>query len=144
MGWFDESDSEDNGDDNPQPDREAAVQDDDEDPLDAYMNSLAECPPKPSAAALSGERLDHDAEDEATSHWEIKRPAASLGGSSGLLPPSGLRPNSTEAFSSTDARAMSAIFVRAGGKRTQSDDVAHVDEDGSIDDETLRRYGTAT
>ncbi|KAL7521672.1 hypothetical protein ACHAWX_007634 [Stephanocyclus meneghinianus] len=103
------------------------------------MNSLAECPPKPSSAALSGERLDHDAEDEATSHCEIKRPAASSGGSSGLLPVD-FDPTPPEASSSTDARlAMSATFVRAGGKRTQSDDVAHVDQDGSGDDETLRR-----
>eukprot|EP00804_Cyclotella_cryptica_P008392 CCRYP_003913-RA/>CCRYP_003913-RA protein AED:0.14 eAED:0.14 QI:626/1/0.75/1/1/1/4/0/674 len=162
MGWFDESDSEENDATNPPPtlgptagQNDGDDDDEEEDPLDAYMNSLADCPDQSSRQCRGG-RLDHDAEDEATSHWEVsKRPVSATAASSGssrLLPPSGFRQHDDdndlnaeedegEASSSRDARlAMSNTFVRAGGnKQTQPDKGAHVDHDDSFDDATLER-----
>lgn len=77
MGWFDDDDSDDSDEEEekepvakPAADETLTLQplnDDEEDPLDAYMKSLeqAAAPSVPRA-----ERLDVDNDDEATSHWK--------------------------------------------------------------------------
>mmetsp|Transcript_20713 Transcript_20713/g.39195 ORF Transcript_20713/g.39195 Transcript_20713/m.39195 type:complete len:448 (+) Transcript_20713:375-1718(+) len=145
MGLFDESDSDDS---------EAApaaavtttttndyVEDDDEeeDPLDAYMKSLDAAPTAPSSSSSSaskkeeggGGRLDVDAEDEATSHWEVadnKNSSNSGAVDSRLLPKyhddniddNGVAGNSSAASTREARSTMYDTFVRAGdNKNTQ-------------------------
>jgi hypothetical protein len=117
MGWFSDS-SEDEAPAAPSSSLPPSTSYD-EDPLDAYMNSLDSSTPLKSSARG---RLDHDAEDEATSHWE-KRSAAAAGGSSRLLP-SKRDESEEEDSSSREAKlAMSSTFVRAGDKRQPSSSV---------------------
>lgn len=116
MGWF----SDDSGDDEPASSAQALNEaDDEEDPLDAYMNSLDNSATivKPCAG-----RLDHDAEDEATSHWEMKNPASSLNWESSRLLPTNTHAefedkNDVQSSAREAKLAMSSTFVKAGGKR---------------------------
>jgi hypothetical protein len=144
MGWF----SDDSGDEDPavpSSSNNPQNEDEDEDPLDAYMNSLD------SAAAAnhrqsrpSGQRLDHDAEDEATSHWENKRPHVGTSSASRLLP-TGARAElqedddgETATAHAREARlAMSTTFVKAGDKRKphQDDQHPHSQENDEEDEE---------
>ncbi|KAL7544287.1 hypothetical protein ACHAWF_007671 [Thalassiosira exigua] len=127
-----------------------------EDPLDAYMRSLdaAAPPPPPSSPTGSpssggGGRLDVDAEDEATSHWEVKRPKSGDGGGGGarLLPKRGggdassAARGSSQGLGEREARsALSSTFVRAGagkkdGKRsTGGTDGGDDDDDDGFGD----------
>ena len=91
MGWFDDDDEDEE--DSGRPSNASAFQirngdgngddgggdndgeEEEEDPLDAYMKSLdatsTTSEKKSSNGGGAGGRLDHDAEDEATFHWEI-------------------------------------------------------------------------
>ena len=131
MGWFsdDSDDSNARASSSNQPQK---TSDDEEDPLDAYMNSLDNT--VPSSSRSHGERLDHDAEDEATSHWESKRPVSSNQGSLSRTLPS----NSHSEFYQDDPKymqstsreaklAISTTFVRAGNKRSHDKQVNGTD-----------------
>jgi hypothetical protein len=127
MGWF----SDDSGDEEPtaassSPNKPQNGDDDEEeDPLDAYMNSL-DANSSTASAKPSGQRLDHDAEDEATSHWESKRPSSTSdrgsAASSRLLPsnPHAESQAATQQLNyEREARlAISTTFVKAGDKRS--------------------------
>lgn len=67
MGWFDDDDDE-SEEEKQKINKNVASQNDDEDPLDAYMNSLKQEDSRPPRA----DRLDLDNAEEATSHWEIR------------------------------------------------------------------------
>jgi len=146
MGLFDESDSDDNEVAAP---TAAAVtttttttnddgedDDEEEDPLDAYMKSLDAAPTAPSSSSSArkeeggGGRLDVDAEDEATSHWEvagIKHSSNSGAADSRLLPKHHddiiddnvvVAGNSKTSASTREARStMYDTFVRAGDNK---------------------------
>ena len=149
MGWFDGSDEdEDTSCEQKATDipSHAAADDDDEeeDPLDAYMNSLDNSAPSQSSNRGSGGRLDHDAEEEATSHWEVRRPASSSG-STRLLPPSGFKAEEAgeeDVFVASSSReawlAMSSTFVRAGVKRTNENAQLDVHDNEEDNNETLQ------
>ena len=87
MGLFDESDS-DEDDKRPPPytnidggieGKEEEEEEEEEDALDAYMKSISNAPTEKNnnASGGGGGRLDVEAEDEATSHWEIATKASS-------------------------------------------------------------------
>jgi len=156
MGWFDESDEEENGANTRSNDpivcgggigAIANGEDSEEDPLDAYMKSLeAPAPLSSSGAAsnLAGGRLDHDAEEEATSHWQIDRKAADKNPVARLLPKvAGFDDDDDDdhgddghqpSHAATEARsAMSSTFVPAGG-RSKKDDVNVNERDEDYDD----------
>ncbi|KAL7539455.1 hypothetical protein ACHAXR_009301 [Thalassiosira sp. AJA248-18] len=115
-----------------------------EDPLDAYMKSLdaggAQSTTSSTKNSSGGGRLDVDAEDEATSHWETASKTKSSGGARLLLPKHeggeeedvGF-PGESKSLHVHEARsAMSSTFVRAGGTKTQS---ASKDKAGGYDDD---------
>lgn len=118
MGLFDESDSDDEV-----PvtlNKSGDVEDEEEDPLEAYMNSLNDNDNATSSLNNNnncGEgRLDVEAEDEATSHWNIDKPKVNdSSGSGGRLLPKHEDNGKQKAESST---TMSG-FVRAGGSNKQ-------------------------
>ena len=73
MGWFSDDSEED---ERPiaqkaETDQQQQQTEDDEDidPLDAYMNSLDNSSTAVPSKLSHGGRLNHDAEDEVTSHW---------------------------------------------------------------------------
>ena len=87
MGLFDESDSDDDVPTTANKGGDSA-EDEEEDPLEAYMNSLNDNDNATSSKNNNncGEgRLDVEAEDEATSHWNIDNPKVNGSGSGGLL-----------------------------------------------------------
>ncbi len=161
MSWFDESDEEDNGNNNDHSNdssgngnitgASANGEDSEEDPLDAYMKSLE--PPAPSsvaAANLAGGRLDHDAEEEATSHWQIDRNAVDEKSAAHLLPKVAnfgdddhccdvhqmdlLQSKPSQA--AREARsAMSSTFIPAGGRKKEDDENGNERNEDSEDSE---------
>ena len=148
-GLFDESDSDDDG---AVPAGAAATlaanDDEGEDPLDAYMNSLAAAPAAADSApaVTQGGRLDMDAEDEATSHWEVTAATSASDTHQGLLPPPEDRGDryataSAKEAAAREARAaMSNTFVAVGGsnsgkKRQQAPGEHPQQPDGHDDDE---------
>lgn len=134
MGWF----SDDDDDDEPTSATFTAAahspdDDEEEDPLDAFMNSL----PTETAATNGntghvtksrGERLDHDAEDEATIHW-VKKPTLPASSDTKRLLPS----NQDHKVQEEDT--IMNNFVRAGDKRkyTQGHNHPDIQEDGEDD-----------
>jgi len=176
MGLFDESDSDD---DDPTPTAIAATNttsggdDDEEDPLDAYMKSLDAAPAAASSSSSTsknasttggGGRLDVDAEDEATSHWEIASSSIKLklsnDGGARLLPKhddggeddGGAVSSSASSFfggsklHAQEARsAMSDTFIRAGGAKNQTssneNSVDNDNEDANFDNlQNVRKH----
>ena len=131
MGLFDESDSDD---DIPATaNKSCGVEDEEEDTLEAYMNSLNDNDNASSSNnnynnCSGGEgRLDVDAEDEATSHWNVDEPNVngSGSGSSKLLP----KHEDTNVKQKAESTTMSG-FVRAGGNNKQpSQDNTQDDDD---------------
>ena len=128
MGLFDESDSDD---DVPTTSNKVGgVEDEEEDPLEAYMNSLNDNDNATSSNnnnnCAGGEgRLDVDAEDEATSHWNIDEPKVNGGSSSKLLP----KHEDNGKLKAESSTTMSG-FVRAGGNNKQpSQDNTQEEED---------------
>ena len=128
MGLFDESDSDETDGTHTAVANGGGVDDDEEDPLEAYMKSLdAESATTPKTASSGGGRLDVDAEDEATSHWDIKQPnKKSSGDANGRLLPKYESVEEEDSFGGSNkfqaqARsAMSNTFVRAGGSKGQT------------------------
>lgn len=161
MGLFDESDSDnDAANNNTGGDKaNAGGYDDDEeeeDPLDAYMNSLATTKIDNAGAGGGGGRLDVDAEDEATSHWEVAGvgPARGSTGTSKLLleeydankVPAATTATAKTSWEKSAAEAqygMSNTFVRAGTGLGEggvvADDEADTDDDDNMDITKLRK-----
>jgi len=115
MGLFDESDS-----DNEVPTTaNDTMEDEEEDPLEAYMNSLNDNDNATSSNNnnnCGGEgRLDVEAEDEATSHWNIDKPKVNGSSSGGRLLP---KHEDTNGKQKAESTTMSG-FVRAGGNNKQ-------------------------
>ena len=141
MGLFDEESSEDE-----RPAQEAGTcdqDDEEEDPLDAFMNSLdanTACSKK-----SGGGRLDVDAEEEATSHWNLAPSSAEQNNKSADSKLLGgyhqdtydLDDNSSSMHSSQAAGArdaMSNTFIRAGGNKKSNNPAlldAYNDEDSA-------------
>lgn len=117
MGLFDESDS----DDDVPTTAKNTVEDEEEDPLEAYMNSLNDNDNETSSNNnnnCGGEgRLDVDAEDEATSHWNVDKPKLNGSSSGGRLLPKHDDNNGKQKAESSST-TMSG-FVRAGGNNKQ-------------------------
>ncbi len=96
--------------------------DEEEDPLDAFMNTLDD-----NTAAQtnqkSGGRLDVEAEEEATSHWNVA-PSKQNNKSRQLLGDCDLDESSSSMHSTHQAAgardAMSNTFIRAGTKKSDS------------------------
>jgi hypothetical protein len=162
MGLFDESDEDEQpvGSSTAAPNSHGYDYDnvDDEDPLDAYMNSLNSTADATSTSASQrqpsssgGGRLDHDAEDEATSHWNVATDTSQSNGDGSRLlgkseygeededaPTNGM---DQVAVAAREARsAMSTTFIRAGGNNKQSAKDARIgnndddaDEEGGYD-----------
>ena len=130
MGLFDESDSDEeptNSANNVANDGIGGGDDEEEDPLDAFMSTLSDAPTSTSsrmrnASNSSGEgRLDVDAEDEATSHWEIGTKSKMNAGvsSDNRLLPKHKDDNERVDGSGSTPQVMTG-FVRAGGKKQSS------------------------
>ena len=175
MGLFDESDSDN---DDPTPTAVAATnstngggnnEEEEEDLLDAYMKSLDAAPAAASSTILEknastngGGRLDVDAEDEATSHWEVassSKSKLSNDGGARLLPKhddggeddGGVSSSASSFFGGSklhaqEARsAMSDTFIRAGGVKNQTSSnenpVDNDNEDDSFDNlQNVRKH----
>ena len=113
MGLFDESDS-----DNEVPTTaNDTMEDEEEDPLEAYMNSLNDNESySNNNNNCGGEgRLDVEAEDEATFHWNIDKPKVNGSGSGGRLLP---KHEDTNGKQKAESTTMSG-FVRAGGNNNK-------------------------
>jgi len=129
MGLFDESDS----DDDVPTTAKNTVEDEEEDPLEAYMNSLNDNDNETSSNNnnnCGGEgRLDVEAEDEATSHWNIDKPKVNGSGSnSGRLLPK----HEDNGKQKAESTATMSGFVRAGGnKQSYQDNTQHDNNDDS-------------
>lgn len=150
MGLFDESDSDEepiNSANNVANDGNGGGDDDDEeeDPLDAFMSTLSDVPTSSNrnASNSSGEgRLDVDAEDEATSHWEIgtkSKMNAGVSSDNRLLPKHKDDNEGVDGNCSTKTPQVMTGFVRAGGKKQSSknsnDHLKNVlDDDGGEED----------
>ena len=143
MGWFSDDSDEEEGPitKKAETDQQQQPLSDDEDPLDAYMNSLDHSSTGPSKLSHGG-RLDHDAEDEATSHWEQKRTTAGGSSSRSLLLPSNqyddlyqqhqddVDGTAKQSAATREAKnAMSSTFSRAGTKRSHDKPSDHDDAD---------------
>jgi len=105
MGWFDDDDDDDDdeSEEEQQQNSKKPAQQNDEDPLDAYMNSLKEEDSRPPRA----ERLDVDNAEEATSHWEVTDDIAKNEKISGE---DGNSPNEAQ-------EALASTFHKAGAKK---------------------------
>ena len=129
MGLFDESDSDD---DIPTAvNNSGGMEDEEDDTLEAYMNSLNDNDNATSSNNnnCSGEgRLDVDAEDEATSHWNVDKPKVN-GSSSGRLLP---KHEDTNGKLKAESTTTMSGFVRAGGNNkqpSQDNNTQHDNED---------------
>ena len=141
MGLFDEESSED---ERPLSAAHQDKLDDDDgdvDPLDAFMNSLGD-----STAATevkkSGGRLDVEAEEEATSHWNVpsrQSDSSQLAGSKLLDSDQDVYYDSKVASARND---MSNTFVRAGGNKQSSGGGKRTleDDDYITEDDDQKRY----
>lgn len=123
MGLFDEESSEDEC--PPSAAQVGASCEDDEDPLDAFMNSLDDntAATQTKKSTSSGGRLDVEAEDEATSHWNV---APSKQNNKSKLADSKLLDCHQDAHYDSQAssldkgarnNALSNTFIRAGGNK---------------------------
>lgn len=160
MGLFDESSESDNeGPPNIATAGGGGTDDEEEDTLEAYMKSLDAVPAAPTTKPSSGGRLDVDAEDEATSHWEISSKAKPIDDPSDRLLPkheggeemvTGSSSASSYGASKFEAQqqqarsAMSSTFVSAGGgsknKDNQSASNATNYNDNDDDDEDEDKF----
>ena len=116
MGLFDEGSSSDDESNVKNPTVSDANDENGEDPLDAFMNSLNDEPSKPKSTV--GGRLDMDAEDEATAHWKVEEKSTKASDDSHLLPKyDGCVSNGRGSDAQEEAKmAMNSTFVKAGGR----------------------------
>ena len=136
MGLFDEESSED---ERPSSAAQAGAStnydeddDEEEDPLDAFMNTLDDNTTT-AATKKSGGRLDVEAEEEATSHWNVA-PSKPNNKSRQLL--GDLDDSSSSMHSLQQAAgardAMSTTFIRAGGNEEQYRGTDSLNDEDSI------------
>lgn len=106
MGWFDDSDDDEEEQPKPEFSNKAGQDSEGEDTLDAYMKSLESNASTTVTSHARAVRLDEENEDEATSHWVQK--------------PKRKRPNDTDETSSSieAANALDLTFHKAGKRTT--------------------------
>ena len=148
MGLFDEESSEDE-ERPPSSAHQGACdddyeEDDEEDPLDAFMNSLGDNAATQTKKSTSGERLDVEAEEEATSHWNVAPPSTQNNKSKQLADSKLLdcRHHQDDAFDSqaSGARnAMSNTFIRAGGNKQSKSGTKHALDEYDDDEDSIQK-----
>ena len=152
MGLFDEESSED---ERPPPTAQGGAydnyeeNDDEEDPLDAFMNSLDDNTAANTQTKKSGGRLDVEAEEEATSHWNVA--PSEQDDKSRQLADSKLcgyhdYDDSSSSMESSQAAAgardaMSHTFIRAGGNKQSNSGTKHaLDQYNNDDEDGIQKY----